>query len=246
MPDLQWNYSTWNDSHDWAADGDEWSVAWGGARPQWYGSIYPRVHRFLPVGRILEIAPGHGRWTQFLLPHCSEYFGVDISETCIQACERRFGASTRARFVRNDGQSLGMIPDDYIDFVFSYDSLVHVEIDVIREYIWQTCQKLTRRGVAFLHHSNALGESSNIEEARAGARALSVSSSLVKEMIEDCSAGVLIQEEINWVGNSRTDCITTFCKDPSLMGREYKLIQNDNFLLEADLVRKYQSPYSSA
>ena len=175
MPDLQWNLATWNDQHRWEAEGDEWSVAWGGARAQWYGTIYPRLHRFLPVARILEIAPGHGRWSQFLLPNCNEYFGVDLSEKCIQACVRRFSASTRAHFIKNDGQSLEAIPDDYIDFVFSFDSLVHAEVDIIREYVWQICQKLTKSAVAFMHHSNALSEDSDPQEARAGARALSVS-----------------------------------------------------------------------
>ena len=242
MPDIKWNFATWNDQHQWEAAGDEWSVAWGGARAQWFGTIYPRLHRFLPVARMLEIAPGHGRWTQFLLNHCNEYFGVDLSDKCIEACTRRFSAATRSHFIQNDGRSLDAIPDNYIDFVFSFDSLVHVEVEIIREYVWQICQKLTSSGVAFIHHSNALSDASDQQEARAGARALSVSSTLVKQLIEDCSGAVLIQEEITWVGKSRTDCFTTFRKQ-RLEGSTYKLLQNDNFLVEADLVRKYQSAY---
>ena len=135
MPDVEWNFRTWNDQHDWEKDGDEWSISWGGARAQWFGSIYPRIHSFLPANRILEIAPGRGRWTQFLLPHFVEYVGVDLSEKCIQACKQRFSAATRAKFHQNDGRSLAMVPDASIDFVFSLDSLVHVESDVIGEYI---------------------------------------------------------------------------------------------------------------
>jgi len=200
MPDLEWNHANWNDFHGWIEGGHEWSVAWGGARAQWYGTVFPRVHRCLPASRILEIAPGFGRWSQFLLPHSDEYFGVDLSKRCVDACRRRFSSSTRAQFIENDGVSLSMIPDGYIDFVFSYDSLVHVEIDVIREYIWQICQKLTRAGTAFIHHSNALSESSDEQEARQGARGMSVSASLVKQLVEDSGGNVLIQEEVNWIG----------------------------------------------
>jgi hypothetical protein len=27
---------------------------WGGSEPQWFGSLYPRLHRFLPARAILE------------------------------------------------------------------------------------------------------------------------------------------------------------------------------------------------
>ena len=38
----------------------------GRADAQWYGSLLPRIHRFLPTGQVLEIACGYGRWTQYL------------------------------------------------------------------------------------------------------------------------------------------------------------------------------------
>lgn len=246
MPDVQWNHANWNDHHGWEAGGDEWSVAWGGARAQWYGTILPRLSGFLPAPRVLEIAPGYGRWTQFLLTHCVEYFGVDLSEKCIDVCKRRFSAYTRSRFITNDGASLAAIPDGYIDLVFSFDSLVHAELDVIREYIWQICSKLAPTGTAFLHHSNGLGEACDPNEARRGARAMSVSSALVRQLVEDCGGRVVVQEEINWMGKSRTDCITAFVLATALAAlRPVQLLQNDRFLLEAELVKSYQSPYSS-
>src|SRR5439155_21731324 len=79
----------------------------------------PRVNKFLPVIRILEIAPGRGRWTQYLLQHCTEYVGAELSENCVQTCRQRFASANRARFMVNDGQSLRVIPDNSIDFVFS-------------------------------------------------------------------------------------------------------------------------------
>ena len=243
MPDLQWNRVSWNEGHRWELEGDEWSVAWGGARSQWYGTIFPRICGFLPASRILEIAPGRGRWSQFLLQHCMEYFGVDLSDNCIQYCKRRFAAASRAHFVANDGQSLHMIPNDAIDFAFSYDSLVHVELEIIREYIWQTCQKLTTTGVAFFHHSNALTAGCDPAQIQANARAPSVSSALVKQLIEDCSGKALIQEEINWGGDSRIDCMTTFSRKGAFENCSYKLLKNDDFMAEAEHVRRFQSPY---
>src|SRR3712207_4763847 len=90
MPDLQQNLAEWNNPARWREHGDEWSVTWGGAEAQWFGTIYPRVHAFLPVDTILEIAPGYGRWTQYLKDLCSTLIAVDFSDNCIAACKSRF------------------------------------------------------------------------------------------------------------------------------------------------------------
>src|SRR6202795_2264314 len=124
MPDLEWNRVAWKDPRQWADGGDGWSDGGGGARPQWYGAIFPRIARWLPVARLLEIAPGAGRWTQFLLQQTNEYYGVDYSQICVEQCRRRFVAFNKAHFIQNDGRSLEAIHDNSIDFVFSFDSLV--------------------------------------------------------------------------------------------------------------------------
>jgi len=244
VPDLNWNYKTWNDLHRWEKSGDEWSAGWGDARSQWYGTILPRVGSFLPARRILEIAPGFGRWTQFLLTGCDEYFGVDISEKCVAKCKERFGAHSRVQFMQNDGTSLNMIPNEQMDFVFSFDSLVHVDVGVVREYIWQICQKLTKTGVAFIHHSNAATDQCDKTQAASVARSLDVSSAIVKEFVEDCGARVFIQEEVNWAGTTRIDCLTTFGASDVFPGRQYTLMQNDHFMLEMELIRKYHLAYN--
>ena len=66
MVSVNYNKKWWGQDYDWSEAGDEWSRPWGGPEAQWYGSLYPRIHRFLPTGQVLEIACGHGRWTQFL------------------------------------------------------------------------------------------------------------------------------------------------------------------------------------
>ena len=94
---------------------------------QWYGTLLPRIHRYLPTETILEIAPGFGRWTDFLKDHCRKPIVVDLSQKCIEACRERFKACSHIAYFVNDGQSLGMIEDHAVDFAFSFDSLVHAE-----------------------------------------------------------------------------------------------------------------------
>jgi ubiquinone/menaquinone biosynthesis C-methylase UbiE len=107
--------------------------------------------------RILEIACGYGRWTQYLKDLCKNLVVVDISEKCIQACKQRFSERAHIEYHVNDGIKLDMISDCSVDFVFSFDSLVHVDESVMKAYICQLQRILTDAGVAFVHHSN-LGE----------------------------------------------------------------------------------------
>ena len=154
MPDIDWNKQTWDGRYDWDRRGEEWSEAWGGSDMQWFGAILPRIHQFVPTQRILELAPGYGRWTRFLRRLRDELDIVDLSEECITACKQRFRDCTNIRYWVNDGQSLDMIPDASIDFFFTFDSLVHCEEEIVEGYVGQLTRKLAPNGVAFIHHSN--------------------------------------------------------------------------------------------
>lgn len=157
MPNSDWNRQMWGQAYSWPEQGGEWSSGWGGVEAQWHVSLLPRIRHFLPARSILEIAPGHGRWSGFLIEASEKYFGVDISDSCIKACRNRFSDAPHATFIANDGKSLGAIDDHSIDFVFSFDSLVHVEYEIILAYLREISDKLSPDGVGFIHHSN-LGE----------------------------------------------------------------------------------------
>ena len=242
MPDLAWNREKWNDSHPWPEGGDEWSAAWGGPKAQWWGAIFPRITRWLPAARILEIAPGHGRWTQFLLRQADDYYGVDLSPRAIERCRQRFSAYSRARFVVNDGRSLEAVPDGSVDFVFSYDSMVHLELDVMQVYCAEIVRKLSGDGVAFIHHSNA-ANGVDEENPNAEGRGRTVSSQAVKAAVEEAGGRMIVQEEINWGSRARIDCMSTFCRAPAHPQINYTLIRNPRFMDEAILIRQTQSYY---
>lgn len=154
MPTIGVNRREWSVDYDWSRGGDEWSHAWGGTPALWYGTILPRIHAFLPAATILEIGPGFGRWTQYLRVLCKRLIVVDVAEPCIAACRERFSDSTNIEYHVNDGTSLAMIPPCSIDLVFSFDSLVHAEKEVIDAYLGQLAEKLNPDGIGFLHHSN--------------------------------------------------------------------------------------------
>lgn len=155
MGGIDQNLEIWTQSWDWSQQGGEWSAWWGGSEAMWHGAILPRIHTFLPAPTILEIAPGYGRWTHYLKDQCERLIIVDLSANCVDHCRDRFADEDHIDYVVNDGRSLDDVEDGSIDLAFTFDSLVHVDADVIGSYLHALAKKLTADGVGFIHHSNA-------------------------------------------------------------------------------------------
>jgi 2-polyprenyl-3-methyl-5-hydroxy-6-metoxy-1,4-benzoquinol methylase len=264
MPTIEENQQTWDQSYAWEQQGDEWSSFWGGAEAQWVGSILPRIHTLMPTGTILEIAPGFGRWTNYLRRQCDRLIVVDLSEKCIKACQQRFATDTHIEYHVNDGKSLAMIPDQSIDFVFSFDSLVHAEADVMETYLAQLATKLKPNGVGFIHHSNlgayqsAFAIIANIpSDQRAEIvnpvllepthwRAASMTAKLFADYCDRAGLQCIGQELVNW-GNDGLliDAFSMFTSQPSTRSRANQVIENRAFMQEADSIAKLAPLYTT-
>ena len=243
MPDLAWNKRTWNSDYQWIGRGEEWSESWGGSEAQWFGSLYPRLHRFLPVGNLLEIAPGFGRWTNYLLEYVQgRYTGVDLSQACVEYSKERFSGWSNAEFLVNDGLSLDCVPDGLFDLVFSFDSLVHANLAVHQTYVPQILRKLTPNGVAFIHHSNWAQSGST--KTNVHCRAEDVSGAAYAEIVQQAGGQVLLQERLNWGAEEKIDAFTIFCVRHRDVLPEKVLIENSDFMLEARIIREIQSRYT--
>jgi SAM-dependent methyltransferase len=241
MPELDWNLKHWSNGYRWVSGGEEWSDKWGGSEAQWFGSLYPRLHRFLPAQAILEIAPGFGRWTKFLLPACQDYIGIDLSAKCIEACTINFASAGHARFLRNDGLSLDAAPEGHFDLVFTFDSLVHVEMDVLDRYIPQILRKLAPNGAAFVHHSNR--KALPLGTKNSHQRAESVSAETFAMRVSENGGKILVQERINWGEANLSDCLTLFARKEHTDTAPPAQIENPNYMEEADRIHDTLAPY---
>ncbi len=137
--------------------GEGWSNAFGGSDSQWWTTIFPRIRKYINSHCIVEIACGWGRWSRFLNNTCNKFVGYDINDTGIKNCEQQFYfdiLNKKAFFYLNDGKTLTHTEDNSVDFIFSYDSLVHSQLDVIESYIKEAKRTLKPGGTMFLHHSN--------------------------------------------------------------------------------------------
>jgi SAM-dependent methyltransferase len=256
------NAAFWAD-YDWAGAGEEWSEGWGGAHAQWYGVILPRIARFLPASSMLEIAPGHGRWTTYLREHCDRLAIVDLDEACIDACRQRFAGDDRITYHVNDGVSLGMIDDVSVDFAFSFDSLVHADAQVLASYLRELARTLTPDGVGFVHHSNAgryrryfeLMERiprGRVRERlhalrvldRPRWRALDMTAERFRESCAAAGLQCISQEIVNWTTRRLIDCLSTFTRPSSRWARPNRVLENPGFVAEARAVKRRARLYS--
>jgi SAM-dependent methyltransferase len=267
MGTIAQNRYSWDVAYDWKHQGSEWSKEWGGVEMQWHASILPRIHQFVPARCILEIGPGFGRWTHFLKDLCKQLIVVDLSEKCILACQDRFRHCSHISYHINDGLSLDATADGSVDFVFSFDSLVHAEIEVIEAYLRQLAVKLTPNGVGFIHHSN-LGEYATyfsflkkipkgkirdvlsrmrIIERKSHWRAFSMSAERFARIAFQAGLRCISQEIVNWKTSPKRliDCMSVFTHVGSSWERPNQLIRNGGFMQEAAYLLRLSRLYAT-
>ena len=240
--------------YDWKDAGEEWSEPWGNSAAQWSSTILPRIRDCLPTGTILEIAPGFGRWTHYLKDHCQELWAVDASTECVEACRRRFAAESRVRCFLNDGRSLSMIPDASVDFVFSFDSFVHLRRDLVEAYLSELGRTLKVGGKGFIHHSNLGAYAESLSERvphpiRKLLRKIKIldwehhrnptmSADVFRSTCARTGLHCVSQELINWRGRRLIDCLSFFVRSDSALQNPTKIIRNPDFMREAARTRR--------
>ena len=253
MATLDENYKFWNERYNWTQyRGDQWSAYWGGPQAQWDWCVYPRIRRHLPAPVILEIGAGQGRWTRFLKEHCDKLIVTDISEKCLEVCRERFDEE-KIQYHLTDGCSLPFLEEKSVDFIFSFESLIHTEIDSLNSYLRDLSKAFRPQGKGFLHHSNLGDYASYFRRTNSLPQSLrrvltsrqildsdewrapSVTHQNFKEAAESNGLSLLSQELIPWGGRRFTDCFSVFQLGAS--EQENQVLKNSQFIQRAEEIR---------
>ena len=160
------------------------------------------------------------------------------------------------RFYRNEGDSLAGIADNSVDFIFSFDSLVHVQRQTIETYLSQFAAKLNPNGLGFIHHSN-LGEyASSLARRPRTLRGKGVASDhqrdpemtagLFRQLAEQYGLQCICQELVNWRGRRLIDCFSMIAPAESKRKAATRPLRNRDFMLEAQLIRRVAQHYPKA
>jgi len=154
----------------------------------------------------------------------------------------------------NDGRSLSMIPDASVDFVFSFDSFVHLRRELVEAYLSELGRTLKLGGKGFIHHSNLGAFADSLSERvpqpmRKLLRKIkildwehhrnpTVSADLFQSLCAQTGLHCVSQELINWRGRRLIDCLSWFVRSDSTLQNPTKIIRNPHFMREAARIRQ--------
>ena len=86
-----------------------------------------------PKTTVLEIGPGGGRWTRYMLG-AKRIYAVDYHKDLLEELAVNIDTSTLIH-IKNDGDNFPNVPEGSIDFLFSFGVFVHLDIDIIDRYL---------------------------------------------------------------------------------------------------------------
>lgn len=147
------NYSAWQ-NWNWEMAGEEWTQS-----AEWKQSLIDEVilSNIEPGKTVLEIGPGGGRWTEVLQQIADQLIVVDLTDKAINVCKKRFSHCNNIQFFVNDGSSLDFIPDETVDFIWSFDVFVHIGPRDIEQYVREMKRILKKGGRGMIHHAKQGG-----------------------------------------------------------------------------------------
>ncbi len=100
----------------------------------------------------LEIGPGGGRWTRYLL-NFERLYVVDFYPELL-AEFRRTHSQRNIVPIRNNGTDFPSVPDGAIDYLFSFGVFVHLDAPLIEGYLDNMRSVLKPGGNAVIHYSD--------------------------------------------------------------------------------------------
>jgi SAM-dependent methyltransferase len=100
----------------------------------------------------VEIGPGGGRWTRFLIGF-ERLYVVDYHQELLDELRKTVDLPNMV-FIKNNGTDFPSVPDTSIDFLFSFGTFVHLDRPVIEAYLANIGRILKKDGNAVVHYSD--------------------------------------------------------------------------------------------
>lgn len=122
---------------------------------QWQNIISPFFQNYrFDLKKVIDFAAGYGRNTQKLLEEgADEVVAVDVNPDCI----RRLTFAFREKPVRPvlvAGYDLAPLADQSASFIYTFDAMVHFDLEIVIAYLYEFRRVLRANGYALIHHSN--------------------------------------------------------------------------------------------
>jgi len=116
-------------------------------------SPFRRAFDQLDLTAVLEIACGFGRHSQRIAKSCGRLWLLDTSIDALEEARRRFQGYPNVEVLPpGQGNNIGL-ENDSCTAVFSYDAMVHFEMNDVFSYLREAFRVLKVGGRLLLHHS---------------------------------------------------------------------------------------------
>jgi ubiquinone/menaquinone biosynthesis C-methylase UbiE len=165
----------------------------------------------LDLTRVLELACGHGRHSEYILKHYASgncnLVCMDINDSNIEFCKKRFKDSKNVEIIKNNGIDFYPIRENSVSSIFCYDAMVHFHKDVVASYLKDTYRVLKNGGKALCHHSNYFKDPHSSFGQNPHARAF-MTQELFRVLSHQAGLRILEQKVINWGDEKNLDCIS--------------------------------------
>src|ERR1700730_7017465 len=100
----------------------------------------------------VEIGPGGGRWTRYLRGFRKLYV-VDYYPELLAEVRRNVKGPNLV-FVRNNGTDFPGIDDNYVDYLFSFGTFVHLDAHIVEAYLSNMRRILKAGANVVIHYSD--------------------------------------------------------------------------------------------
>jgi ubiquinone/menaquinone biosynthesis C-methylase UbiE len=119
------------------SNGGVYGMEWGDP-DTWDPLTFIRDHYVLPYVQYdqvaVEIGPGGGRWTKYLLGF-GKIYAVDYHNELLCELKKRYGKQKNIEFIKNNGTDFPGVAAASVNYLFSFGTFVHLDFNIIEAYL---------------------------------------------------------------------------------------------------------------
>jgi hypothetical protein len=104
----------------------------------------------------IEIGPGGGRWTRYLLSFRYLY-AVDYHQELLDELQKNY-KTPNLKIIKNSGHDFPGVPVNSVEYVFSFGVFVHLEQDTIKGYLQSLYTVVTNTANIVIQYSDKTKE----------------------------------------------------------------------------------------
>lgn len=106
---------------------------------------------------VLEIGCGGGRWTKFF-GNAHQVYALDAFDEMLQETKTSYyranGGNNNLILIRTNGTDIPTVDEYSVDYIFTFDVFVHLDIEVIEQYLISAKKVLKDTGTMFIHYGD--------------------------------------------------------------------------------------------